>query len=136
MTRKRATSILREKPLKDAFIVQLTVEQLMEILKKEFPILAKPVVEKASEPVPEPEKKKDGPTFTGRLLYGIKGIEDHFDVCHKTAWEWKESWLKPAVKQRGRKIVVDLAYAMKLFDIREKKKGEKLPPEKAGKKSK
>ena len=125
MTRKRATSILREKPLKDAFIVQLTVEQLITILKEEFPILTKPVVEKAPEQVPEPGKQKDGPTFTGRLLYGIKGIEDHFDVCHKTAWEWKESWLKPAVKQRGRKIVVDVEYAMKLFSMKETKKGKK-----------
>ena len=125
MTRKRATSILMEKPLKDAFIVQLTVEQLISILKEEFPILAKPVVEKSAEQVPEPGKQKDGPTFTGRLLYGIKGIEDHFDVCHKTAWEWKESWLKPACKQRGRKIVVDVEYAMKLFSMKEAKKGKK-----------
>ena len=58
MTRQRATSILREKPLKESFVVQLTVEQLIEILKKEFPILTKPVVEKAPEPAPEPEKKK------------------------------------------------------------------------------
>ncbi|MBR1433838.1 MAG: DUF3853 family protein, partial [Bacteroidales bacterium] len=117
-------------------LVQLTVSELIEYLKTEFPMLTKPVVEKAPEPAPEPEKKKDGPTFTGRLLYGIKGIEDHFDVCHKTAWEWKESWLKPAVKQRGRKIIVDLAYAMKLFSFREGKNIKKLPPAKAVKNAK
>lgn len=125
MTRKRATSILREKPLKDAFIVQLTVEQLISILKEEFPILTKPVVEKAPEQVPEPGKQIDGPTFTGRLLYGVAGIEKHFHVCHKTAQDWKDGWLKPACKQRGRKIVVDVEYAMKLFSMKGEKKERK-----------
>ena len=55
------------------------------------------------------------PTFTGRLVYGIKGIADLFDVCNKTASEWKKSWLKPAIKQEGRKIMTDVEYALKLY---------------------
>ena len=118
MTRKRAKSILQEHVQEDTFIVQLTMGQLLDTLRKEFPVLDKPAEKEA--PVEEPPK--DGPTFMGRLLYGIAGIEDFFNVSHKTAWEWKDTWLKPAVKQRGRKIVVDAEYAVKLFSLQEKRK--------------
>ena len=58
----------------------------------------------------------EGPTFTGRVVYGIKGIEDLFSISHRKAQEWKDSWLQPAVRQYGRKIITDVAYAMKLYD--------------------
>ena len=96
----------------EIMLVQMTLDELLEAMKERFPVLGTQPVE--PEPKPE-EEKKDGPTFQGRLLYGIKGIEDFFRVSHRTAHEWKESWLKPAVKQRGRKIVTYEEYAMMLF---------------------
>lgn len=51
-----------------------------------------------------------------RYVYGIIGIERAFGVSHKTAQKLKDGILKPAVRQRGRKIVTDLDMAMELFD--------------------
>ena len=102
----------------DTFVVQLTVGQLVSYLKKSFRMLAEePKADKA-----EPEVQVDGPTFAGRLAYGIVGIERVFGVSHKTAQQWKDGWMKPAVRQNGRKIVTDVAYAMKLLEDQEKAK--------------
>ena len=98
----------------ETMLVQLKVKDLVEILKKEFPML----VEKDPKAAENPDKQpsEEGPTFTGRLLYGIYGIESFFNVSHKTAQQWKNTWLKPATKQNGRKIVADAAYAIVLFE--------------------
>lgn len=96
----------------DPFVVQLTVGQLINLMKKSFPILR--AYPKTTQSNSSPDSS--GPSFTGRLVHGIKGIEDLFNVSHKTAQHWKETWLKAATKQRGRKIITDVAYAMKLFD--------------------
>ena len=53
---------------------------------------------------------------TGRLVYGIKGIEELFGVSHKTAQRLKDHDIKQAVVQNGRMIVVDVDKAMKLFN--------------------
>ena len=98
----------------ETMLVQLKVKDLVEILKKEFPMLVEK--EPKSDEIPEKQSPKEGPTFTGRLLYGIHGIETFFNVSHKTAQEWKNTWLKPATKQNGRKIVTDAAYAIVLFE--------------------
>jgi len=99
-------------PDENTFVVQLTVGQLIDLLKKTFPALT---AEKQT-PQPATEPQGDEPTFSGRLVYGVCGIERLFNVSHKTAQKWKDTWLKPATKQRGRKIVTDVSYAMKLFD--------------------
>lgn len=52
-----------------------------------------------------------------RWVYGIQGIRDLFGgISHVTAQKWKESWLAPAVIQRGRKIMTDADKALALFD--------------------
>ena len=51
-----------------------------------------------------------------RYVYGIVGLERALGVSHKTAQKLKDGVLAPAVKQRGRKIVVDLDLALQLFD--------------------
>ena len=66
------------------------------------------------------DKQSDEPAFNGRLVYGLKGIQGLFNVSHKTAQQWKNTWLSPAVMQNGRKIVTDTDYALKLFREREK----------------
>ena len=49
------------------------------------------------------------------LVYGLRGIRELFNVSHKTAQQYKDSFLRPAVKQNGRKIVVDADLALELF---------------------
>ena len=72
---------------------------------------------KQQEPQTDPELEKGK-----HYIYGVVGIERAFGVSHKTAQKLKDGILKPAVKQRGRKIVTDLDLAMELFD---EKKGRK-----------
>lgn len=55
---------------------------------------------------------------TGRLVYGLKGIRDLFGVSHLTAQRYKDGIIKEAVRQHGRKIVVDADYALELFNQR------------------
>ena len=56
-------------------------------------------------------------TQTGkRFVYGLKGIQDLFGVCHLTAQRYKDGFFAPACMQNGRKIVVDVDHAMELFN--------------------
>ena len=71
-------------------------------------------------PAPKEDKKRekdkaDSARKSGRHVYGLKGIEELFHVSHKTAQKYKDSFLKPAVRQNGRKIITDADYAMELF---------------------
>ena len=50
-----------------------------------------------------------------RYVYGLKGIQSLFGCSHLTAQRYKDGFLKPAVMQQGRKIVVDAEKAMELF---------------------
>jgi len=58
------------------------------------------------------EVSKQLPVF----VYGLKGIRELFGVSTTTAQEYKNTWLKPACRQRGQKIIVDVAKALELFD--------------------
>lgn len=102
------------------YILHLTVEEFIEVLKDNIPQLESATpAGAANQPA-----QSEGPTFTGRIIYGIIGIERFFGVSHKTASEWKKTWLKPAIKQEGRKIMMDAEYALKLY-------GQKHPKEQA-----
>ncbi|KXB75077.1 hypothetical protein HMPREF1860_01906 [Prevotella amnii] len=50
------------------------------------------------------------------FVYGIQGIASLFKVSRQTAQIYKNTWLKPAVSQRGRTIKVDKELALELFD--------------------
>lgn len=50
------------------------------------------------------------------VVYGIRGIRELFNVSHKTACQYKSTFLKDAVTQRGRKIIINVALAKKLFN--------------------
>lgn len=54
-------------------------------------------------------------TDNGRYVYGLQGICDLFGVCKTTAMLYKNTFLAPAVSQRGRTIVVDADKALQLF---------------------
>lgn len=49
-------------------------------------------------------------------VYGLRGIRSLFNVSHATAQRYKDTFLKPAVEQRGRNIRVDANLARQLFD--------------------
>mgnify|MGYP002861227492 CR=1 FL=1 len=59
---------------------------------------------------------------TGRLVYGLRGIQNLLGCSHKSAQYYKDYIIKDAVVQNGRKIIVDADYALELFATN---KGEK-----------
>ena len=83
---------------KDTPIAMLTVGQLMELLIT--------------------DKKQEAPTVHNptNYVYGLRGIRNLFDVSHATAYRYKETIIKDAVRQNGRKIIVDADKAMELFN--------------------
>lgn len=58
-------------------------------------------------PQPQQEDKE--------YVYGLRGIQKLFDVSHKTAQRYKDTFLAPAVMQNGRKIMVDKRMALELW---------------------
>lgn len=56
-----------------------------------------------------------------RYVYGLKGIQELFNVSHLTAQRYKDGILKEAVFQSGRKIVVDADKAIELFNERRRR---------------
>ena len=87
----------------DALIMTLTVGELIDLIRELI------------------HQQEPAPATTGRLVYGLHGIETLFGVSHKTAQMYKDTFLAPAVKQNGRKIVVDADLAMELFNERKAK---------------
>ena len=57
----------------------------------------------------------------GRLVYGLRGIQELFNCSHKSAQYYKDHIICEAVNQNGRKIVVDADLALKLFNERRAK---------------
>lgn len=63
-------------------------------------------------------RKSDFPTSTGRLVFGLKGIQELLGCSHKTAQYYKDHVIQEAVRQNGRKIVTDADFALELFNQR------------------
>lgn len=61
-----------------------------------------------------PITKKSGK----RYVYGIRGISELFNVSIVTAQKYKNTFLAPAVSQRGRKVLTDVEKAWELFNER------------------
>ncbi len=91
-----ANQITNETPI--AF---LTVGQLLELLD----------MERKNQPVTVPKETK-------QLVYGLGGIRNLFGVSHSTAQKYKDTIIKEAVSQHGRKIIVDVDKALELFKNR------------------
>ena len=77
----------------------LTVGQFMELLN----------AGKQNAPVAVLKSEK-------RYVYGLRGIRQLFNVSHATAQRYKDTIIKDAVFQQGRKIIVDADKAMELFN--------------------
>ena len=54
-----------------------------------------------------------------KVVYNIPGIMKLFNVKRDTAREYANTWMKSAVKKRGRKMIIDVEKAMKLYDVRQ-----------------
>ena len=75
--------------------VQMTVEEYLEMKSRQD---AKEVMSKQNN-----------------LVYGLEGIKTLFGCSTTTAWRIKNSeWIRPAISQVGRKIVVDADLALEL----------------------
>ena len=59
--------------------------------------------------------KNETPVPGKRYVYGLRGIQELFNVSHSTAQKYKDGIIKDAVFQSGRKIVVDVDKAIELF---------------------
>lgn len=57
-------------------------------------------------------KKKFPPRMTG-----LSGIMELFNVSKSTAWKYKNTWLGPAITQKGRLIFIDTKKALKLMGM-------------------
>lgn len=55
------------------------------------------------------------PAAAKKFVYGLRGIRELFNVSHPTAQKYKNTFLAPAIMQRGRKIVVDVDLAVELY---------------------
>lgn len=86
----------------DTPIAMLTVGQLRSVLESTLRDKTEKSVETDSS-VPK------------RYVHGVYGIKQLFNCSYPTAHKLKETILKPAIKQQGRVIVVDVDLAMKLF---------------------
>lgn len=83
-------------------LAMLTVGQFKEIII-------------SAMPRQEVETKLDA---SPNYIYGLAGIRELFGVSHATAQKLKNTILAPAVKQCGRKIIVDTRMAVELFNKR------------------
>ncbi len=89
-------------------IAALTVGQLWELFEERYGKLVFLSQANAKNP-------------SGHYVYGLRGIQQLFGVSHKTAQEYKDGIIKDAVRQNGRKIVVDADLALELFNERRSK---------------
>jgi len=91
-------------PNDQTLISSLTVGELKELLKTFQP-------EQSCEQTQADYTEK-------KYVYGLKGIRDTFNVSHATAQKYKDTFLKEAIIQNGRKIIVDVEKALQLFSER------------------
>jgi hypothetical protein len=75
--------------------LQMTIDEYMEMREK--------------------KELKEASARARNLVYGLEGIKQLFGCSTTTAWRIKNSdWIRPAITQVGRKIVVDADLALEL----------------------
>jgi hypothetical protein len=52
------------------------------------------------------------------FVYGLRGIRKLFNVSHATAQRYKDTIIRDAVLQQGRKIITDANMALELFNAK------------------
>lgn len=88
-------------------MVTLTADQLREIVAD--------TVRQTIEELGASERKVTAEKPEREYVHGLRGIMGLFNVCAVTAQRYKNTWLQPAVTQRGRKFIVDVDMARRLF---------------------
>ena len=96
----------------DTPIVMLTLGQLKEALRE--------ILTPATTPTRNEEQTER--YCSNEYVFGLQGICDLFGVSKNTAIKYKSTWLAPAVKQRGQKIIVNRKMALELFDVWNKRR--------------
>jgi len=82
---------------KERLVATLTVEELISLI---------------SNVLDKQKTQNSRPNY----IYGLRGIQKLFGVSHVTAQHYKDTFLAPAVRQRGRTIIVDADLAVTLFE--------------------
>lgn len=90
------------------------MEPVIIVSPEDLEALVKNAVEKALEARDRREEESE-------QVYGLQGIADLFGCSTVTALKYKQTFLAPAVKQRGRKIITDVKQAKRLFAQRSDK---------------
>ena len=90
-------------------IAMMTIGQLIEAMSNKNYFSNNEIIEEKIDPLK-------------KYAYGLKGIRELFNVSHATAYRYKETFLKPAIMQNERKIVVDIKKALELFNAANVKK--------------
>lgn len=93
--------------MSDNQVIVITGQQLKEFAREIADLIL------SARDTEQPSRK---PTAK-RYVYGLRGIRDLFNVSHVTAQKYKDTILAPAVMQRGRKIVVDVDEALRLYKL-------------------
>lgn len=97
-------------------VQELLKKPLWQMTGEEF--LALSNAARPAETSREPEKSPEATSARyeeGQYVFGLDGICKLFGVGKCTAIRYKETFLKPAISQRGRKIMVNREKAMELF---------------------
>ena len=82
--------------------LQMTIDEYMEMREK--------------------KELKEASVRPRNLVYGLEGIKQLFCCSTTTAWRSKNSdWIRPAITQVGRKIVVDADLALELANANMRK---------------
>lgn len=61
-------------------------------------------------------------TEARRYVYGLQGIKSLFGCSHATAQRYKNTILRDAIIQNGRKIIIDVDKAVELFAKKDQSK--------------
>lgn len=85
--------------------ITLTSEQLKELVSQ----ITKELKEEVNTETTATTKKR-------RYVYGLRGIANLFHVSLPTAQKYKNTFLAPAVTQRGRKIAIDVEKAIECYN--------------------
>ena len=95
---------------RNRFLSEMTEEEFFQKLDEHLEFARRSVGTNEERP----------PRTVGRLVYGLRGIQDLFHCSHKTAQYYKDHVINESVSQNGRKIIVDADRALELFKLRKK----------------
>lgn len=87
-------------------LVVMTAEELADLTAR---IVRQTVAMLRGDEEEEPQELEE------EVVWGIDGIKNLFHVSSSVAQKYKNTWLEPAIIQRGRKIMVRKRMALELF---------------------